>query len=106
MQQAITQGEDLRTDQRYDVFYRTRVTDAAGTRVALVVVNISAGGLMARCEGAFQPGDRLVLVLPVVGCIPARIRWALSGRVGCRFDAAILPEDLAAVMAAMAPVAA
>ena len=34
-------------------------------------------------------GDRLRVMLPVVGAVPAEIRWALGGRLGVSFDAAV-----------------
>lgn len=44
---------------------------------------------MARCEAPFAHGDRLRIMLPVVGVVVAEIRWALGGRIGVHFETGI-----------------
>ena len=85
-------GSD-RSVVRDEVHYRARAIGPDGRSVALLVVNISAMGLMARCDAPFQPGDRLRITLPIVGIIGAEIRWALGGRIGCELDATIELAD-------------
>lgn len=76
---------EQRDADRNEVFYRTRCATANGVET-LQIVNISASGFMARTEGSFAEGDIISVRLPVVGSVAAEIRWALGGRVGCRFD--------------------
>ncbi len=77
---------DRRDAPREEVFYRTRVARSGGRNVPLQIVNISAGGLMARSDDSFEVGETLRVRLPVVGEIGAQVRWSLGGRVGCQFD--------------------
>ena len=76
---------DRREAPREEVFYRTRAL-AGDTTVPLHLVNISAGGFMARTEDELTVGAPLRVRLPVVGEVRAEIRWALGGRIGCQFD--------------------
>jgi hypothetical protein len=80
---------DVRREDRDEVFYRARAFGPDAKQHAFLIVNISPHGLMARCEGRFEIGDRIRVVLPVVGPQVAEIRWSLGGRVGCQFETAI-----------------
>lgn len=80
---------DRRSIGRDEVHYRARAFGPDAQPVTLLVVNISPHGLMARCELGFAEGDRIRVMLPVVGVAPAEIRWALGGRLGISFDAAV-----------------
>ena len=94
-------AKEQRQAAREEVFYRTRGTSAAGVPLALLVVNISAMGLMARCDGSFAPGDRIKVLLPVIGITDAEVRWALGGRIGCELDQPIALHDYYALLAAL-----
>ncbi len=80
---------DRRTTARDEVHYRARVFGPDAEPHTLLVVNVSPHGLMARCEHDFAEGDRLRVMLPVVGVAPAEVRWALGGRLGVSFDTAV-----------------
>jgi len=67
-QAAIT---DHRAAARDEVHYRARGMGPDMRPVTLLIVNMSALGLMARCETEFAVGDRLRVSLPVVGTVPA-----------------------------------
>jgi hypothetical protein len=94
--------EDERLEPREPVFHRTHGTSGAA-RFPLTVVNLSPGGLMARLDPALEPGALLRVALPVVGPVEAEVRWALAGRIGCRFlrpiDPVAYPQLLASVAA-------
>ena len=92
-------GGDRREIGRDEVSYRTRATAPGGFTALLHVVNVSAAGFMARCEHELVPGEKLTVVLPVVGTVPAEVKWALGGRIGCQFDRAI---DLAPYLGLLA----
>jgi hypothetical protein len=87
---AISLGSALATDRREapreDVFYRTRAMSQERGPVVIHVVDISAGGCMARTEAEITPGERLRIRLPTVGEVGAQVRWSLGGRIGCQFD--------------------
>jgi hypothetical protein len=77
---------DARCEERDDVHHRARAIHADGRTLQMLVVNISPHGFMARCEAPIVDGDTLRLALPGVGMVPANVRWALGGRIGCQFD--------------------
>lgn len=80
---------DARGAPRDEVMHRTRATDAEGVVTKLVIVNISATGLMARCELAPDVGEEIGVELPSLGQVQANVRWVLGGRIGCEFGRAI-----------------
>ncbi len=77
---------DARGAPRDEVMHRTRAIDVDGTAFKLVLVNMSASGMMARCDGEPKAGDRLRIHLPILGEVDTVVRWALGGRIGCEFD--------------------
>lgn len=82
-------ADERRVATRDEVHYRARAFGPDAQPHTLLVVNISPHGLMARCEASFAEGDRLRIMLPVVGVAVAEIRWCLGGRLGVNFESAI-----------------
>ena len=82
-------NRDARAAARDEVMHRTRAVTADSATMKLVIVNISASGLMARCDTDPIVGDGLRVHLPILGEVPAVVRWALGGRIGCEFDRTI-----------------
>ncbi|TPG15215.1 PilZ domain-containing protein [Sphingomonas koreensis] len=93
--------KDDRLVARDEVHYRARGFGPDAQPISLLIVNISALGLMARCDTAFEIGDRIRLTLPVVGVVVAEVRWSLGGRVGCQLDQPIALSDYYELMATM-----
>lgn len=83
---------DVRREPRDGVYYRARAFGPDARELKLLIVNLSRGGLMARCDPSFARGDRIRISLPIVGALAAEVRWALGGRIGCQFDT---PIDIA-----------
>ena len=79
-------GHEDRGEPRHEVFHRTSATVPDGGRITVVIVNVSGGGLMARCIDTLEVGDRIDILLPVLGSVKAQIRWSLGGRIGCQFN--------------------
>lgn len=92
---------DDRTVGRDEVHYRAKAFGPDARPLSLVIVNMSAQGLMARCETHYEPGERITISLPVVGAIVAHIRWSLGGRIGCELDRTIDLADYYELLAAM-----
>lgn len=92
---------DDRTVGRDEVHYRAKAFGPDARPLALVIVNMSAQGLMARCETQYEPGERITISLPVVGAIVAHIRWSLGGRIGCELDRTIDLADYYELLAMM-----
>ncbi len=93
--------KDERLVERDEVHYRTRGFGPAAQPLTLLVVNISALGLMARCDAALETGDRMRITLPVVGVVVAEVRWCLGGRLGCQLDQPIPLSDYYDLLAVM-----
>src|SRR3546814_1471715 len=74
--------KDGRAVGRDEVHYRARAFGPDAQPLVMLIVNISAMGLMARCDAGYAVGDRLRITLPVVGVVVAEIRWSLGGRIG------------------------
>lgn len=92
---------DVRAEQRDEVHFRARAFGPDNQLLSLTVVNISARGLMARCDAEYAIGEVIRVHLPVVGQIAAEIRWMLGGRVGCQLDRTIPLSEYYALLAAM-----
>lgn len=93
--------DEERAAPRDPVLHRTRAITADGQVLSLTVVNVSEGGLMARCDAAVAPADMLTVELPILGRAAAEVRWALGGRIGCRLERSIAAADYRALLAAM-----
>ena len=80
---------EIRREGRDDVHYRARGFGPDARQLNLIIVNLSPHGLMARCERPLEIGQRIRVILPIIGPVAAEIRWSLGGRIGCQFDQAI-----------------
>ena len=87
--------------ERDEVHYRARAVAPDGAPAPLLIVNITAMGMMARGDMVGSVGDRARIPLPVVGNVVAEIRWALGGRIGFAFPSPIATTDYDAVLGAM-----
>src|SRR3546814_17196799 len=74
--------KDGRAVGRDEVHYRARAFGPDAQPLVMLIVNISAMGLMTRCDAGYAVGDRLRITLPVVGVVVAEIRWSLGGTTG------------------------
>lgn len=91
-----------RSVERDEVNYRARAFGPDAQPMTLHIVNVSAMGLMARCDTPHPPGSRLRISLPVVGVVGAEIRWSLGGRIGCELDRPIELSQYYEMLAALA----
>lgn len=92
---------DNRVAARDEVHHRTRAFGPDARPCTLLIVNLSAQGLMARSESDLPVGTRLTLTLPVVGVVRAEVRWSLGGRIGCELDDAIELADYYELLAVL-----
>lgn len=92
---------DERSVPRDEVHYRTRAVTADGRALSVLIVNISACGLMMRCDVDHAVGERLKVSLPVVGTVIADVRWSLGGRTGCEMGQMIGLAPYYELLAAM-----
>ena len=101
MGRALAISVDNRAIPRDEVHYRARAVGPDAKPVSLLIVNMSALGLMARADIDYEVGDQLKVSLPVVGTIVAEIRWSLGGRIGCELDRPIDQANYYALLAAL-----
>ena len=92
---------DNRALARDEVHYRARAYGPDARQISLLIVNLSAMGLMARADLPYAVGERLRITLPVVGVVIAELRWSLGGRIGCALDQPIDLADYYEVLAVM-----
>jgi hypothetical protein len=92
---------ESRVAPRDEVHYRARAFGPDARALSLLVVNISAQGLMARYDHDLPVGARLHVTLPVVGVVVAEVRWSLGGRIGCELDRAISISDYYELLAVL-----
>lgn len=85
--------------RRDEVEYRTRAVGPDAASLALLIVNLSREGLMARSGASLEPGDIVHVLLPLLGETGAEVRWALGGRIGCQFLQPIDHADYAPLLA-------
>ncbi|MEA1015176.1 hypothetical protein SH591_06910 [Sphingomonas sp. LY54] len=71
------------------VSIETSLLLADGTMAAATLRNLSTQGFMAECQDFVAIGSAVELVLPGLGTREAVVRWALAGRIGGAFTAAV-----------------
>lgn len=91
--------EERRRAVRDDVDYITVATRNGRERISVRLVDISPMGFHARTPIAFERGEKISLVLPVVGEVQCQLAWALKGCFGGWFErkipAGLYPRMLA-----------
>lgn len=93
--------KDHRSTDRDEVHFRANGVGPDAKPLVMVIVNMSAMGLMARCDADLQPDERICIQLPIIGTTSAVIRWALGGRIGCELDRIIDRADYYELLAVM-----
>jgi len=96
---AAIRIDEGRVLPRDEVHYRARATREDDDEVLLLLVNMSAGGLAARCGASFAIGERIVVTLPIIGRVSAECRWCLGGRAGFQFEPALPLADYFSMLA-------
>jgi len=96
-----TDWTEARESPRDEVHFRTKAVREDGDELLLLIVNMSAGGLMARCGASFSIGERITIFLPNIGRVEAETRWCLGGRVGFQFDPGLPLADYLILLAAV-----
>ncbi len=85
-------GAHQRSTPRDSMFLAATIRPADGGETwPLRVRNISAGGLMADCQGRFQRGDKVELEVRGVGVQRATVAWVAQDRIGVAFENPINP---------------
>ncbi len=69
--------------------HRTLLSHADRPRIEARIVDISPLGCSIHAPGSFHRGDRVRVLLPLLGDLHAQVAWSLDGCFGCWFDCAI-----------------
>jgi len=81
-------------DPRCSMMQRCQLIDGYGRSLSCFLRNISRRGASARgCKG-LRVGQKLTLVLPIIGEVDAVVRWVCEDRFGLRLEDAIDPDML------------
>jgi hypothetical protein len=75
-----------------DVDARMRELGASG--VEAKVLNISERGFMAACDGRFDVGSRVWLMLPGRARANAVVKWTAGDKIGAEFAEPISPDHV------------
>jgi hypothetical protein len=77
---------------RVDTNINAALTDSDGSRMEVVVLDISREGCRLETDGTLTIGEKIELHVPRYGSFPAQIRWALGHEAGAVFlEPVILP---------------
>lgn len=94
-------GLDQRIAPRSDIYCRLPIVLPDGRQEICTCINISADGLLMRYEGGLEPGDLVILRLPVIGRMTANVVWSLGGKTGVQFENTIGVDDYLPTLRAM-----
>ena len=90
---------DMRKVDRDQVDLRTVMRRLRGREYDARVVNLSTHGFMVRVEQSFETGEQVIISLPKVGEVVARVAWSLGGRTGGQFVVPIAADRYAELIA-------
>ena len=80
-----TPASNLRRVEREPVQVDATIRSAGYHGHDVVIRNISTLGFMADAEGDFEPDSTILVRLPTLGSVSARIVWARDDQIGCEF---------------------
>lgn len=86
MSQMARIREDRRRMPRDEVDLVTMATRTGKIRISVRLVDISPLGFHCRSAETFERGEKIRILLPLVGDIEAEIAWALKGCFGGWFN--------------------
>lgn len=99
LQEYLDKSSHRRQVIRDEVNYETVCTRNGRLREDVRIVDLSPFGFHLRGNAVAARGEKLRLLLPVVGDVEARVAWALTGCLGGWFTYPI-PEDRYALLLA------
>lgn len=85
---------DRRRFSRHSVDLEARVRELGETGIDAKILNISESGFMAQCDGRFEVGSRVWLMLPGRERANAVVKWTAGDKLGAEFAEPISIEGL------------
>jgi hypothetical protein len=79
-------AQDDRRSRRTEICIDAIVDAGPGRQSSVVVLNVSAHGVMARTVTSFVPGRPVTLTAGALAAVPGRIAWQRDGHVGIAFS--------------------
>jgi len=73
---------EIRNVERDQVDFQITLRRPKGRPMDARMVDLSTHGFMVRIGGPFEQNEQILINLPVIGEVAARVAWALGGRVG------------------------
>jgi hypothetical protein len=83
---------DRRRFARLPVDVDTKMRELGASGIEAKVLNISERGFMAACEGRFEVGSRVWLILPGRERANAVVKWTAGDKIGAEFASPISVE--------------
>ena len=84
---------DRRRFARLPVELEAKMRELGASGIEAKVLNISERGFMAACEGRFEVGSRVWLMLPGRDRANAVVKWTAGDKIGAEFAEPISLED-------------
>ena len=101
LSEYLDQSSQRRQVVRDEVDFITLSTLNGRIKDRVRVVDLSPLGFSVRSSASAIRGDRLRLLLPVVGDVEAQVAWALKGCMGGWFTRPIAHDSYALLLAAV-----
>lgn len=83
--------EVVRQGWRWTVSLTTQLQSDGNPARWVRLRNVSTTGFMAECPHRLRTGQKVHIVLPGKGAVPAEVRWSDGERIGCRFEQRLGP---------------
>ncbi len=102
----VMRSRDPSLDQRRvarDLVDMVSHVSARGRSHGVRIINISARGLMCRCDDMLLAGEPVSIWLPILKDHPAEVRWVEDNRVGMEFYEPIAPKIYDAMLSLIPP---
>jgi hypothetical protein len=91
---AIQMMTDARRAERFDVALAAAIVRLDGSKIDVIIHNVSRYGFMAGGVGMLARGDAMTLHLSDGSAFPAHVSWSRDDRVGASFVVPLASEDL------------
>ncbi len=85
---------DRRRFERLPVDVDAKMRELGASGIEAKVLNISERGFMAACDGRFEVGSRVWLILPGRERANAVVKWTAGDKIGAEFAAPISADSV------------
>jgi len=89
---SMREPGQIKRAPRVDTNIDAALTDSDGSRLSVVVLDISREGCRLETDATLKIGEKIELHVPRYGTFPAQVRWAVGNEAGAVFlEPVILP---------------